>query len=1068
VQRERKVVTVLFADLVGFTSRAESLDPEDVEAILRPYHERLRSELERHGGTVEKFIGDAVMALFGAPTAHEDDPERAVRAALAIRDWAREEGELEVRIGITTGEALVSLGARPEAGEGMASGDIVNTAARLQAAAPTNAILVDETTYRATERAIEYRDADRVEAKGKSEPVPVWEPAQARSRLEVDVRRPRTVLVGRRREVDVLTDALARVREDRAPQLVTLVGEPGIGKSRLVYELFSALEREPDLVYWRQGRPLPYGEGVSFWSLGEIVKAHAGILETDPPDAVAEKLRAAVASMEEPDWLVRHLRPLVGAGGEVELGPERQEAFSAWRRFFEELADERPLVLVFEDLHWADDGVLDFVDHLVDWATAVPILVVATARPELQDRRPGWGGGKRNATTISLPPLSDEDTATMVESLTPSLASETRAALLQRAGGNPLYAEEFVRMLAERGAAEQVPETLQGVIAARLDGLAPEEKSLLQQAAVIGKVFWLGAVEATDGAPRRQLEERLHALARKEFVRRERRSSVEGDTEFTFLHVLVRDVAYGQIPRGERADQHRRAAEWIASLGRAEDHAEMLAHHYLQALELSEAAGLDAAPLVEPARRALAEAGDRAAGLYALEAADRFYDAALRLYGEDDPERAELLFRRAAPVVPNMWSGDPERLAAAIDALITAGNNAKAAEAEMMLSQQSWVQGRRELADEQAARAVEMLGDAPPSRSGAWVRARRAARAANDGHLDQALEFGLQAQAEAEHVGWDEGVSDALAIIGVVQVSQGFRTEGLAAFERSIELATRAGAHGALARAYNNLAVARQVAGDVDGAYESRLEAARLEERLGSSFQATWYEAVLADHQYRRGEWNDAIRLVESGLATVEAGSPHYLAGQMYLDRALIRIARDDSTGAIADVESALALRKSVDHQGLSFMLPASAYVLTIAGDVERGTRLLGEFLELLASGRTSGFAFINLPILMLAALELGLGSKLLAALVGLAETPWSEVARAYASGDFVAAAGLLQQIGAKPDEAEARLRAAERLVAEGRRAESDEHLRKALVFHRSVGATRYIQEGEALLAASA
>ena len=445
MQRERKVVTVLFADLVGFTARAESLDPEDVEAILRPYHDRLRFELERHGGTVEKFIGDAVMALFGAPLAHEDDPERAVRAALAIRDWAREEGELEVRVGITTGEALVSLDARPESGEGMASGDIVNTAARLQAAAPVNGILVDETTYRATERPIEHREAAAVEAKGKSSPVPVWEPVEARSLLEVDVRSPRTPLVGRRREVDVLVDALARVREERAPQLVTIVGAPGIGKSRLVYELFQAIEAEPGLTYWRQGRSLPYGEGVSFWSLGEIVKAQAGIKETDAPAAAEEKLRTAVASMDNPEWLLRHLGPLVGVGAEVELGPEREEAFGAWRQFFEELADERPLVLAFEDLHWADEGVLDFVDHLVDWAAAVPILVVVNARPELLERRPGWGGGKRNATTISLSPLTDADTAALVDSLTSDLPAETQLVLLKRAGGNPLYAEEFAQ-----------------------------------------------------------------------------------------------------------------------------------------------------------------------------------------------------------------------------------------------------------------------------------------------------------------------------------------------------------------------------------------------------------------------------------------------------------------------------------------------------------------------------------------------------------------------------------------------------------------------------------------------
>ena len=296
-REERKVVTVLFADLVGFTGRAEQLDPEDVRAMLSPYYARLRSELERRGGTVEKFIGDAVMAVFGAPVAHEDDPERAVRAALAIRDAIRgEDAELQVRIAANTGEALVSLDARPSAGEGMAAGDVVNTTARLQSAAPVNGILVGESTYRATRHAIEYREAAPVEAKGKVDPLQVWEAVQAYSRIAVETLETGAPLIGRRRELDVLTGALERARQERTPQLVTLVGVPGIGKSRLVYELFKAIESEPDLVFWRQGRALPYGEGVTYWALAEMVKAHAGVLETDSLVDVGQKLTQAVSS----------------------------------------------------------------------------------------------------------------------------------------------------------------------------------------------------------------------------------------------------------------------------------------------------------------------------------------------------------------------------------------------------------------------------------------------------------------------------------------------------------------------------------------------------------------------------------------------------------------------------------------------------------------------------------------------------------------------------------------------------------------------------------------------------
>src|SRR5436309_3717958 len=495
-RRERKVVTVLFADLVGFTARAEALDPEDVEAILAPYHERLRSELERFGGTVEKFIGDAVMALFGAPVAHEDDPERAVRAALAIRDWIVEEGEsLQVRVGVNTGEALVALGARSSQGEGMAAGDVVNTAARIQTAAPVNAILVGEQTYRATADIIEYRESEPVVAKGKSNPVLAWQAVAARSRSGVEAQRASAPLVGRQRELELLVSTVARVREERSPQLVTLVGVPGIGKSRLVLELANVLEQDRALITWRQGRSLPYGEGVTFWALGEIVKAQAGILENDSAEQARAKLRRAVAELvvdgAEQELLDVHLRALAGIGGEKAAASEG-ESFAAWRRFLEVLAEQRPLVLVFEDLHWADDALLDFVDELVERVADVPLLVLSTARPELLERRPGWGGGKPNAVTLSLPPLPDDATARLVASLLdrPALAAERQQALLAKIGGNPLYAEQYTRALVERGDLDELPETVQGIIAARLDGLADEEKRVLQDAAVLGRVFW--------------------------------------------------------------------------------------------------------------------------------------------------------------------------------------------------------------------------------------------------------------------------------------------------------------------------------------------------------------------------------------------------------------------------------------------------------------------------------------------------------------------------------------------------------------------------------------------------
>src|SRR6185503_14337877 len=468
---ERKVVTVLFADLVGFTGRSERMDVEDVRGTLAPYHALLREQLEHFGGTVEKFIGDAVMALFGAPVSHEDDPERAVRAALSIRaaiDRLNEQEpdlDLHLRVGVNTGESLIVLGADAARGEGMASGDVVNTAARLQAAAPVDGILVGETTFRATDRAIAYREADAVLAKGKARPVPAWEAVEARARLGVDViQRPTTPLVGRRAEIDLLLDALRRSRTENAVQLVTLVGVPGIGKSRLVWEVFQAGEAETDFVTWRQGRSLPYGEGVTFWALGEMIAAQAGILDSDPADEAGAKLAATVSDLiEDPGeaaWVTEHVRALAGletggGGGD----DRRSEATAAWRRFLEALAERHPLVLVFEDMHWADDALLDFVD-----------------------RRREWGGGKRNALTIALSPLADTDIARLIGTLLEQavLPAETQATLLATAEGNPLYAEEYVRMLIDRGHLRHegcrwrlaagdlpVPESVQGLIGAR-------------------------------------------------------------------------------------------------------------------------------------------------------------------------------------------------------------------------------------------------------------------------------------------------------------------------------------------------------------------------------------------------------------------------------------------------------------------------------------------------------------------------------------------------------------------------------------------------------------------------
>jgi class 3 adenylate cyclase/tetratricopeptide (TPR) repeat protein len=1069
-RRERKVVTVLFADLVGFTSRAETLDPEDVEAILRPYHAHLRDELERFGGTVEKFIGDAVLAVFGAPVAHEDDPERAVRAALAIRDWIRDEGELEIRLAVTTGEALVSLGARLTHGESLVAGDVVNTASRLQVAAPVNGILVGEATYRATERVIGYRDAPAVDAKGKSSPVTVWEVVEARSRVGVDVAlEPRMPLVGRERELDLLRGSLARARHERSPQLVTLVGVPGIGKTRLVQELFRTIEADPELIYWRQGRSLPYGDGVQLGALSEIVKAHAGVLEGDPAESATRKLNAVVEEIShdegETAWIERHLRPLLGLTAGSEARTDRNESFAAWRRFFEGLAEERPLVLVFEDLHWADEGLLDFVDHLVDWSAAVALLVVVAARPELLTRRPGWGGGKPNAATVSLAPLSDDETARLVHGLLGRtvLPAQLQSALVQHSGGNPLYAEEFARIALERGTSDggadlPLPETVQGLIAARLDSLGGNEKELLRDSAVVGRVFWLGAVMALGGEDnRRELEDRLHGLERKEFLLRERRSVVEGDTQYAFSHVLVRDVAYTQIPRPERAEKHERAAVWIESLGRSEDHAEMRAHHYLSALEAARAAGRESPALVDSTRRALRDAGDRASALNAVQAAVHHYDRALELSREDDDDRPELLFI-AARARFDAGEGNVEELTAAREALLAKGDTARAAEAAVLAGDAAWTEGRGEDALRLLERAEELAEPLPTSAAKASVYATLSRLHWLGSRDEKSRRLSGEALAMADELGLVAIRAQLLTRLGTSRAVEG-DLSGLDALEESISIYEQLGSPDAQ-RPYNNLADTLYRLGRIHetGEVTTRMSAAR-KRYPGIVEWARWNESQELHVHYAAGNWDQALELAERQIAQLEAGTRHYLEPDWRITRARIRFARGDTAGAEEDADTALERARAAGDAQLITPSLALQVRLLAAGRRPETESVAVELLEL-CRRLPADLASDWFPEAAPAFVAVGRPADLeLIAATAPTPTPWLDAGLALGRGDPAAAAEIFAEMGALPFEAEARLLAARMGI--------DARLDDAIAFFRRVGATAYLAEAERLLATS-
>ena len=1033
-REERKVVTVLFTDLVGFTSRAEELDPEDVRAMLAPYYARLRDQIEQRGGTVEKFIGDAVMAVFGAPISHEDDPVRAVLTAIAIRDGSP---DLEIRTAVNTGEALVALDADVTAGEALVSGDVVNTAARLQSAAPVNGILVGEATYRATNHVIEYLEAPAVEAKGKSKPVPVWEVVSARPRYGTDVEQThRSALIGRERELFLLTDAFARSKSEETAQLVTLVGVPGIGKSRLVAELFSVLDADPDVYWWRQGRSLPYGESRSVWALGEIVKAQAGILESDDARTAQEKL----AAICDDEWVLSHLQPLAGVAGELDESRDRRiEAFSAWRRFFETLAEERPLVLVFEDLHWADDSLLDFVDYLAEWVAGVPMLVVATARPELLERRPDWGGGKRNATTLSIGALSKDETAKLL----PVMPAETQQLVLERAEGNPLYAAEYARMLADNpGDDLPLPETVQGLIAARIDQLPPEEKALVQDASVLGKVFWPSALGSVP-------EEALHALERKEFIRRDRRSAVAGETQYAFLHLLVRDVAYGQIPRARRMERHRAGAEWIESLSpdRSEDRAEMLAHHYREALRLAEASGADTEPFRAAAFAALADASERAAALNSWTTAAELAAEALTL-----EERPDLQLRVARGRAFGKADIDIPLAEAARDGFLALGDIEGAAETEAYIGWACWWTSDGDGARAHAQAAVELARDLPTSAAKAFAYARAARLDGIGGDPQRGIDRANEVLAMAEELDSDELRSDALNTRGISKDKLGDPTS-VEDLRRAVELADASNVAHQMATARNNLGSVLGGLGRVREAIAVGEEARDVGLRFGSLAAAQWPAMQVVVNKMILGD-PSALSQAEELLPEVNPTSQVH-NGLLYAIGYMLAVQGRFEEAEPLIEESLTRARLARDAQAVAPALAGKLVLLILAGRRDEANGVAAELV-----GNPSyidpTFAWdVSLPLI-----ELGREAEWLAAAPTFRTTLWTEAGTAVARHNFVRAADVYDQIGSGLSEAWARLLAAEHGDLS--------QLEAARTFFTTIGATPFLRRCEAVLAASA
>ena len=633
---ERRIVTVIFVDLVGFTARAERLDPEEVRAVLAPYHDRVRREIGSFGGIVEKFIGDAVMGIFGAPFAHGDDAERAVRAALVVRDSAGElaGGDLQVRIAVNTGEAVVTLDARPSLGESMLAGDVVNTASRLQAAAPINGIVVGEETYLETRDAIEYRATDPVVAKGKEHPVKAWVAVRA---LTEAGERPlsHSSIVGRASETAVMRALWERACEEQLPHLVSIFGPAGVGKSTVVAE-FARIATENGARVAR-GRSLPYRESGTYGAFATQIMQLAGVFESDAAPVVAEKLRTRTAELlanadQDPGLVAGHLGVLVGidAGSEAS---DRDALFRSTRHFLEAAAREQPTILVFEDIHWANANMLDLIEVLATHVRGFPMLLVTLSRPELLDTRGDWGARLSGYTALTLAPLDEQHAR---ELAVRRLGDTNRVDdVIRVAEGNPLFIEQLAAIMDET-ASGTLPTSVRGLVAARLDALPRPERALLLDAAVVGKVFWPGALTAMSSESR-DLAHLLEELERRDLVRRESASIIEGHQQFAFTHTLIRDVAYDLLPRGDRARRHARVAEFFeGSMGASGEAIGALARHWHDAGDY------------ERAVNQLVRAAEQAERGWAKDHAALLYLEALELVPSEDAEQRSVLRRRLA------------------------------------------------------------------------------------------------------------------------------------------------------------------------------------------------------------------------------------------------------------------------------------------------------------------------------------------------------------------------------------------------------------------------------------
>jgi class 3 adenylate cyclase len=818
---ERRLVSVLFVDLVGFTTASEQRDAEDTRELLSTYFETAREIVERHGGVIEKFIGDAVMAVWGTPTAHEDDAERAVRTALqlveAVGQLEAGGQQLQARAGVLTGEAAVTIGAT---GQGMVAGDLVNTASRLQSAALPGTVLVGEATYRAASDAIAFEAAGEHELKGKEAPVRTWRATAVVARRGGQGRAAvlEPPFVGRDEELRLLKDQFHATAREGKPRLATIVGQAGIGKSRVGWELEKYLDGVVELILLHEGRSPAYGEGISYWALAEMVRGRAGIAESEEPESarakLAESLDTYVSDPAERRWIEPRLTGLLGLD---ELPSEsREELFAAWRTFFERMAEQATVLLIFWDLQWADQGLLDFIEHLLTWSRGSPIFVLAEARPELFERRPGWGTAVRSSSSIHLDPLTDTEMRTLLDGIVTGLPDQALGAIIDRAEGVPLYAVETLRMLIDRGVLQAdgahyalmadlpelaVPETLHALIAARLDALDPGDRAVLTDASVLGLSFTSDALQGVTGIEPDALAERLARLVKHELLLLDADPRSPERGQHKFIQGVVREVAYQSLAKRDRRARHLAAARYFESLGE-DELAGVLANHYLAAYRATPP-GPEADALAAQARVALRAAAERATALHAPVGALGYLEQALEVTA-DPMEQAALHERAAAAATSSARTREAEAHARKAEGIYASlGDRLGVLRSRTHMAQSLLSQHGDRAATAILQQALADVDDLPPSPEIVTAQSELA-RTLMVAGSPEALAWCDRVLASAQLVG-QTVVVQTLITKGAALIGMRRETEAEVVLRGAIVIADRMGDPGASLRARNNL-----------------------------------------------------------------------------------------------------------------------------------------------------------------------------------------------------------------------------------------------------------------------